>query len=366
MTLQRKLLRSTATILLFLSFVLCHAHALNTTQSRNDTSVVTVHVLETNAPFATAYQIGTYKSRKGWSLIFSFKAHSPSSSTRGSSCFHVSSASGEDDSSSSDQAEFQVLKRVTDRYAELKNVFCGSPDADKSVGEEASNVVSYSEHYTTRASLVRPKPSAIDRFPFRQQFQFTALDVWEWQQLEDVVLVSQVAGQDIDSHNFGKCVTPLERQPDTFWPANKYATAKWLCVESVTRSAHEYWAMDDDKRSFVTDVKNIQFDLGKDVTKQCPPGYKPVIHGIVAPGPGQIDITMRLYVTAELFNVLCYKTSQLVDAVSGELLPSEKFLKQIKFNKSAELANAVNVEYNLKGLNLLPRATFTDAQVNAW
>lgn len=124
--------------------------------------------------------------------------------------------------------------------------------------------------------------------------------------------------------------------------------------------------MGDDKRSFVTDVKNIQFGLDKDATKQCRPGYKPVIHGIVAPGPGQIDITMRLYVTAEVFNVLCYKTSRLVDDISGKLLPSENFLKRIKFNESAELANAVNVEYNLKGLNLLPSATFTDTQVNAW
>lgn len=93
--------------------------------------------------------------------------------------------------------------------------------------------------------------------------------------------------------------------------------------------------------------------------------YKPVIHGIVAPGPGQIDITMRLCVTAEVFNVLCYKTSRLTDAVSGKLLPSETFLKQIKFNESAELTSIVNIEYNLRGLDLLPRAVVTDCQVNA-
>lgn len=202
--------------LLFLLLSHTHAHVNSSASDSGsandsgdvDTNVVVVHVLERYAPFATTYQAGAYSAQVGWSLDFSFKTHSPSSSTRGNSCFHVSSTSGEDDSSSSGQAESQVLKRVADRYAELKNVFCGSSDADK-VGEEVSNVVSYSEHYTTRASLVRPKPSAIDRFPFRQQFQFTALDMWEWQQLEDVVLVSQVAVQDIDSHSFGKCITPL-------------------------------------------------------------------------------------------------------------------------------------------------------------
>ncbi|GAB9476256.1 hypothetical protein Gpo141_00013324 [Globisporangium polare] len=78
-----------------------------------------------------------------------------------------------------------------------------------------------------------------------------------------------------------------------------------------------------------------------------------------------IDITMRLCVTAEVFNVLCYKTSRLTDAVSGKLLPSETFLKQIKFNESAELTSIVNIEYNLRGLDLLPRAVVTDCQVNA-
>lgn len=88
---------------------------------------------------------------------------------------------------------------------------------------------------------------------------------------------------------------------------------------------------------------------------------------------GHREIPSWLHLTYETFYVICYATSWLnvvVEIGDGQYtrptLPSEIFLKSIRFDLSADPANQISLAYNKSGLELWPNTTFTDDQVNAW
>lgn len=112
-------------------------------------------------------------------------------------------------------------------------------------------------------------------------FQFKALDVRQWQQFEDLVLVTHVLTQDISYGRHALCGTLLEVQDDNFGAGIQDApeVLRRLCVRMMAISAHEYWALDD-KQYYITDVKVVElssatkYDKEKATTAPCPTDYE--------------------------------------------------------------------------------------------
>lgn len=326
-----------------------------------DAGVVVVHVLEKYAPFATAYQVGTYSSQVGWSLAFSFKAYAASSQDS-ISCFQTRVRTSPLSSNSTPLGS-QIWRCVTSRpSAAVKNVFC-VPEVNSSTSM-GLNVVSYSENASTNGSLARTNAVVPASTWTRPKMSFEALDVRQWQQFGDLALIMDVEiirGTPSSPAPATSCYIKDGIQPENFnfkYPDDPFMQ---LCVRTTMRSAHEYWT-NDDQEGYITDVQLIEIGCQDNATKTCPKNYSTSIYQLR--GVKFKDNIAKLSLSKERCLVLCYLLSRLV--VGGKPVPSGKFLKSIVIDESLPRPDRITVGYNKDNLEQWPAVQFTDDQINSW